>query len=307
MDSETEPVSDLDALRGLATHLLQRRYPLGDPRRPGGAQRSVLTLLPRAVPGTFPADVPLYPDGRLLGSMSVGEVTEVVIEADGAADAVIAWYRSRLLASGWTECEAKPGPPHRRGGFLGSAKLGDDEERASALFCQTPIGPSASVLARRYEAEPTAIHIVVDLTTDPERSPCTEGERARLQMERRRHMGEDVMPPIAPPPMSRQRPRGGGGSSGDWRSSAHLQSDLAFDDIVRHYRDQLEAGGWRHRDESIHGELAISRWAFDPEEGTNGKGYLFIISEEDGQDRYRLELRAVWDTGEEDSWHSSWA
>jgi hypothetical protein len=150
MDEQTNPQSpanDDASLRELAMALIAARYPDATDEASGEGPQ----LLPGQLPPSFPADFPLPPGGRVVGSL-VAARPAIVLDTDLSPEEVIAFYTERLTAAGWNRPE---GIPPRQGGFVHSsfgvagrthALFYRDDGLGLNLVTQTTVGGRTSVL-----------------------------------------------------------------------------------------------------------------------------------------------------------------
>ncbi len=131
------------------------------------------------MPDTFPADMPIFPDGQILGTVMAGEQLKVVLQTDRSQEEGVDWYREQLGAAGWRE--PRPVGLLSRGGFTVPLPTDEDAETAQVAFCRTATGPSARIIAIWRKSRPTEVEVQVNLSTDPRESPCTAAERCGVR------------------------------------------------------------------------------------------------------------------------------
>jgi hypothetical protein len=261
------------SLRELALRLLSPRYP-------GAEFMQVTDLLPGQLPPHPPVELPLPSEAWLIGSVLRGQDSTTLFETALTPEQLLAFYRERMTALGWTEQEQFF--PSLGGGFLQAAPA----QAAHALFFATAHGPSLRLASASLGvAKATEAQLTI------ETAPHHLGQGPL-----RRHPNQDlnVIPPLLAPEGARQQGMGGGGGGGDWRASAELTTDLDLAAVTEQYTMQLAAAGWKG---SSHGEgdhVRWSFWDFADTEGEPWRGYLFVFQPPDDPQRYFLELRAKW-------------
>ena len=165
------------ALRELAMRLLSPQYP-------GAEFMRVTDLLPGQLPANPPAELALPPDARLIGSVVRGQDVTVLFDTLLAPEDLLAFYRARTSAAGWTEQEPFPGP--RGNGFVQAMP----RQMAYALFFATSHGPSLRLMASPAAANVTEAQLTLE--TEPNRHG---------QGPLRRQMNHDMelIPPLIAP------------------------------------------------------------------------------------------------------------
>lgn len=56
-----------------------------------------------SLPDDFPKDVPIYPEAKVIMSMSVEKGSQVTLSTEDSADKVEAFYKERMKKDGWEE------------------------------------------------------------------------------------------------------------------------------------------------------------------------------------------------------------
>ena len=254
------------ALRELATRLLTFHFGKSD-----SEQRGALKLLVGELPPDLPFELPLPEGTRLLGSFTL-EDPIIALDSPHEGDEVIAFYRERLTATGWSEPEMH-GP--RRGGFLPA----DPSRGAGADFCAPDDRYTLSILTRPSSGDHTSAQLVL------------HSGSARF----RRPFGRDVMatlPLLRPPRGATQMSQGGGGGQDYVESRGALETDLTLEAVANHYLGELERAGWRRLDAGVSGSAAWNAWSFTDEEGAPWQGLLLIIARPLRPGKYALTLQA---------------
>ena len=279
MDEQTNPqapTNDDASLRELALALIAARYSDATDETGGEGPQ----LLPGQLPPSFPADFPLPPGARVVGSLVAARPT-IALDTGQSAEEVIAFYTEQLTAAGW---DAPEGIPPRQGGFVHSsfgmagrthALFYRDDGHGLNLMTQTAANGRTSVLISQL----------------PEGSgPMRHGPR-----ERRMHYDMfSVFPVIMPPPRSQQFQEGGSGGDDRVSSSARVESDLDLATLAAHYTTQLERGGWQRTDGGENDPVAWSTWSFESEEKEPWRALLVILKRPDVPRRYWIHLLAEW-------------
>jgi hypothetical protein len=280
----SEQNQDKVTLRELAIRLLSPRYP-------GAESMQVTDLLPGQLPPNPPIELSLPPGARLIGSVIRGQDSTTIFDTDLTAEELLAFYRERMAAVGWTEQEQFP-PPQEQSGFVHAMP----QQMAHAMFFATSHGP----LLRLSGLPSPVARIEAQLAL--EMNPSRQGYgplRRQLTAEM------ELLPPLLAPDSARQRTLGGGGGGGEWRANAELTTDLDLAAVTTHYTTQLEGAGWR---ESSHGEgdrVRWSVWDFADKDGEPWRAYLFVFQRPDGPKRYFLDIHCRW-AGAELSGGSGW-
>jgi len=246
-------------------------------------------LLVARLPDPLPVPIPLPAGARVVGSQILGSVATIVLDADLPEDAVLAFYRERLEADGWTLPEQQPGM--HGGGFAPAWRT------PALLYCRSARGPSLSVQATAVAGGPTDVRL--NLNTDPRQSPCAPQPY---------HGGmRDLLPTLTPPAGARQMPQGGGGGSDNYYSNATLRTDLDPSVLGAHYAAQLRDAGWTAQGEGHEGPVAWSAWTFQDGDGEDWRGLLFALRRPEAGGEYVLYLRADASAGDAASggWTSS--
>ena len=233
----------------LARRLLSSSY------GPGSVDE--IQILPDRLPGDLPIDLPLPDRTTIIGSLVRGDQgAQIVLDVAQPAEAILAFYRSRLEPAGWHEVAF----PMRPGGFGGAT---------AATFCQSARGPSLSVTALEMGDAPTDVRL--NLQTDPRHSPCA-------MLRQPLGLPSFSVPSLPPPAGAKMRGGGGwGGGGGSWQSTATLQTDLDAAALVVHYNRQLKKAGWQLLDHGQAGSAAWSTWRFRDAQGDAWAGTLLIL------------------------------
>ncbi len=261
-----EGADDQEATLALALRLMGRGF---------SDDESPTRLLVGRLPDPLPVALPLPNGARVVGSQVLGAVATIVLDVDLPEAQVLAFYRDRLEADGWTV----PEQAGMHGGGFAFAPL----RFAPALtYCRSTRGPSLSVQATAVAGGPTDVRLT--LNTAARHSPCAPHQRHGVM--------RDFLPVLTPPAGVRQTPEGGGGGSNGYHSNATLRTDLDPAAVAAHYAGQLRAAGWASRGEGQDGAVAWSTWAFRDEDGEEWTSLLFALRQPEVVGEYVLYLRA---------------
>lgn len=271
-----EPPRDRAVLiQELAERLLAPPYP-----GPGG-QAAGAQLLPGELPAGLPVELPVPPDGRLVGSVvrRTGEQTssvEAALDAPGKAPDVLAFYERQLTGRGWAPAPTKQPP---RGGFQPSVP-----PPTSAMFCRAANGPWLSVNVFPKLAGPSDVRLRLELSNP---GPCAA---PRGPEPPRNPPGADLLPPLyAPEGVALSLMSSGGGSNQRWSSEAVAPTAQGVAELEAHFAKQLAAAGWRRVAGRADGPLAWSLWAVPAGAGDGEwQGFLYAL---DGPGKNRRSFR----------------
>ncbi len=261
------------ALRELALRLL--RSPA-----PGAPPPHETQLLPGALPPNLLTELPLPPGTRVVGSL-VSVPMQIVLDVPLPPPSVLTFYREQLPLLGWSELE----PMGRRpGGFV-------DQQLARTQMVQ-------------FTREATLLFVNASPSDD---RPTDVGILFRPQMpvgdfgvgpKRYEHRSiDELIPPLYPPPHSRQEHTGGGGTSQDWSSAVALETDLDLASMVAHYEQQLTDGAWMRRGGETCDRTASSVWAVRDPDGDRWRGLLVAAKWDDTPEvphSYHLAVYVHW-------------
>ena len=286
-----QPADDPALLRELAERLLGAGTPSPPPPSPaGGTLRA--RLFPGALPPTLPLDLPLPPGSRLVGSavapslaggpdFAHAETIEVVLDAPGTPDEIVAFYEGALTERGWTAARdqgPEPGGfvPERLGGFQPSSIP------SIVFFCPGAAGGWLALVVTPAPGGLTDVRVHLE-TGFP--GPCGgPGGPMRLPP------GAELLPPLNAPPGVPVLPGGMGGGPGLWTAVAVALTGRSAAELEAHYARQLAAAGWTRLDGGVVGPLAWSTWTV-PGAG-EWQGFL-AVREAPGPDRRVLHVEVV--------------
>ena len=271
-------------LRELAIRLLSPRYP-------GAESMQVTDLLPGQLPPNPPIELALPPGARLIGSVIRGQDSTTIFDTHLTSEELLAFYRERMTAIGWTEQEQFP-PPQEQSGFVHAMP----QQMAHAMFFASSHGP---LLRLSGLPSPVArIEGQLSLETDP-------GQHGHGPLRRQLVAEMELLPPLLAPDKAQQRTLGGGGGGGEWRANAELTTNLDLAAVTTHYRAQLDGASWR---ESSHGEgdrVRWSVWDFADKDSEPWRAYLFVFQRPDEPKHYFLDIHCQW-VGSDSSGGGGW-
>ncbi|HEY1391313.1 MAG TPA: hypothetical protein VGF38_22435 [Ktedonobacterales bacterium] len=265
------------SLRELALALIAARYPNATDETSGEGPQ----LLPGQLPPSFPADFPLPPGARVVGSLVAARPT-ITLDTDQSGEDVIAFYTEQLTAAGW---DAPEGIPPRQGGFVHS---GIGMAGPAHIYFYRDDGPGLNIMTQAAANGRTSVLI----SQMPKGGgPMHRGPRGRRGMH---YDMFSVLPPIAPPPKSQQFQEGGSGGDERGSTTARVETDLDLAALASHYITQLERGGWQRTDSGESDPVAWSTWDFESEEKEPWRALLVILKRPDAPRRYWAHLLAEW-------------
>jgi hypothetical protein len=245
-------------------------------------------LLVGRLPDPLPVAIPIPEGARVLGSQLFGPIATIVLDVDLPESEVLAFYRTRLEAAGWT----MPEQPAMHGGGFSPAWPGP-----ALTYCRSTRGPSLSVQATAIEGSPTDVRL--NLNTDRHQSACAPQPRPGRM--------NDPFPNLTPPDGAQQQPQGGGGGNSSRYSSASLRAALDPAAVGAHYAAQLRAAGWIGQGDGQSGPAAWSTWTFRDQDGEAWHGLLLALRRLEAGDDYVLYLHAAMsaDAGTASGWAAS--
>ncbi len=257
------------------------------------AARGEITLLPGRLPDDLPLPLPLPDGARVVGAMThtwgpAVDVTTILIDTTLSAEQSAQFYSQRLEPLGW----APRIMPHERGGFV-------HVWPGSPAFRRFTSGEGGYALS--FTALPgvatgeTTVQVVVQKEQE------SDEQRAGMKPERMRDVLA-LIPPLLPPSGASQQPGGGGGGGGTgrWYSIAQMESTQPVAEVIAHYDEQLERGGWRRRDGGASGPVGWSFWSFADTAGAPWRGVLLALNSPDHPRDYLL-LVQIESEGESDA------
>lgn len=259
---------------------------------------SGVQILEGRLPLRLPVELPLPDQTQVLGSV-VGpkEDVQILLDVGQSPEQVVAFYRERLLAAGWT----KPEPEPKRFSSIGFVQTrpenglesvdfatpmvvaeNGDITRAGRtdVFCKGSYGP-LFIKARPMPQAPTDVRLNLYLSSF--NSYCS--------LNRINEMREVPLPPLTPPSNTKVELRDGGGSNDYWQSMAMLETELDVQALAAHYTAQLQRVGWTRRDSSQSELAAWSNWLLKDKKGQSWQGMLNLIKVEGKANQYFASVR----------------
>ncbi len=204
------------------------------------------------LPSELPADFPLPPDTRLLGSLARSAVRiDLFLDSTLAPDQLVEFYNEKLTAAGWQK--VTPSGPEQMGGFTPAFF---SMRRNHTLFCQGSRGPSLSI--QIYQGTNATSDVRINLDLSAENNPCDQA-RQRRQMDQPMR---SLIPNLTHPSESISNLSGGGsgGGTNGWYSSISLETDYSPAELAAHYNSQLERAGWSLKGQAQTDQIAWSQW-----------------------------------------------
>lgn len=202
-----------------------------------------LDSIEEGMPADFPADV--LPDGaRALVSMHSSRTMTVVVEAPAFTLADVPRYERKLAAAGWKDA---PGPMGGRG--LTS------RFSAPAMLCRDDRMLSYSTEPRQGGGH----YMRISLSPAAQSGICDVDRR---HAGRPRSIIDDTdLPPMPPPPGSRELGSSSGGSGEGLTETMTLETDLSHADVESYYTALMSDAGWKAAMRLTGEGLSISRLA----------------------------------------------
>lgn len=269
-----------------------------------GAQEAV-RLLPGRLADELPFDLPSPPGGGLLGSLVRasdlnGTSVEVVIDAPGSPDDVVAVFDQAMRRQGWsTPPPGSPGLFPPTGPSFGGFQSPDQPVRPitrSSTYCREPNGAFFTVTLNPRESGPSDL-------------------RARLQFPPTTHTGsgygacavlQPVLPPgpgnIAPGPdliprltvpeearLDQPSVQGLGATGlGSYGTGATVITEIGVAALEAHFAEQLRGIGWARQAGTAGDLVAWSIWRLPREDVWRG---TLVVLQRPGDDRRSLMVR----------------
>jgi hypothetical protein len=227
---------------------------------PGGPRLAVEVLLHR-LPDSFPGDIPIPNDWRLLGSKVYGQVgtpwgIEAVFDAPGGGSELLAGYETLVKSRGWSTYGTEPMP---RAFTSGLAAAPSQEFRVDGE------GPILRIIVGGREHMPADIRLRVDWET-PRRMP-SRPHRPLPSAER--------MPVLRLPAGVLLTPdaSGGAGEHGCyWHATA--ETDMPVSALAAHLAGQLAEIGWTRNAGKADDVATWSSWRLP---GEGWRGLLLVL------------------------------
>ncbi len=238
------------------------------------------------LPEHLPFEVPVPEGSRIIGSLARGsEHLDILLDVPLPPEQARAFYKERLLATGWTDLGQSPHLP-RHGGFVHSPPAA---LRHDATFCKGPEGPSLHFSVRGEQGGFTDVRL--DLNRDERESPCAQDARMRRQQRLYEQRFGGLIPTLAPPEGAQQMSGSSSSGSDSSHASATLETDSDPAALAAHYAGQLAQAGWTQTDAGRDGPLAWHTWTFKDEDGEDWRGTFFLLKMPGLEKTYFLSIR----------------
>jgi hypothetical protein len=262
----------------LAQRLIAPPFP-----NPDGTIQSA-TLIPSALPKDAPFDMPVPPNGRVVGSVLRQRGTsmsfDVVLDVTGKADEITSFYERELGSKGFNPPPTFQQP--QQGGFVSS--IGP---ASGKMFCKADVGPYVSVTVFGKASGPNDVRTHYEPANPNQGTPCSQKGGPGGPPATR-------LPALRPPDGVTLQGSGGGFGGNRQSSDATALTSKGVGELESYFAQQLVAAGWTRINGKADGPIAWSTWKV-PGDG-DWQGLLLII-ESPGKDRRSLTLRAESPTG----------
>lgn len=227
--------------------------------------------------------LPSVPASRLLGSVirtsggpDFPNTQSLYFDSSASPAQVQAALQTQLKTLGWTAFGFGPFGPPERGGFQA------EENPAALAYYRLEQQVSFNAQIRRVGA---VTRVTLNLNQDP-------NLREQLQFQERRGGEFDTnLPALRPPSGASVLPRGTGGGSGNWNSSASVQSSSTAAQLLDAYGTQLQSAGWTLLTKSVTGKTVTSVWRFTDADQREVTGVLTLQTQAPG--RYAAQLATL--------------
>jgi hypothetical protein len=280
----------------LAVRLLAQR---------GGSTQVVDRLLPGRLADELPFDLPIPPNGRLLGSLVRssdlnGTSVEVVMDAPGLPDQVLAIFDEAMPPQGWG-----PPPPGTPGMFAPGSPPGggfqppDQVTRLvprSSTYCREPNGAFLTVTANPRESGPNDLRAMLQF---PPTSLTGSGYGACAILQPvpppgpgTIAPGPDLLPRLTLPEgvsLDQGAGRGSGATGlGSYGTGATVITEMSVTSLEAYFAEQLGALGWTRQAGSAGDLVAWSIWRLPRQDVWQG---TLVVLRRPGEERRTLMVR----------------
>ncbi len=273
----SSPEENMAQLYRLALHLLAPSF---DP------QARQPQLLAGRLPASLPFDLPLPNGYQVVGSFVRNpEDIQIVLDTDQSPAEVIAFYRERMQAAGWSEPDFQQRQRQRESGFVHTFH----RPTLFTTLCKGLHGPALMVSAFERQDEGGRTEVRLNIDTRSRNSPCRQSSEIFMDV-------GALIPPLEPPPGGRQWGGGGGSNSESASTAATLEvgGDIALPSLANHYARQLEQAGWQRTGEGSSEPMAWHTWEFRDKENDRWSG-VFALLQIPGMERtYYLQILINW-------------
>lgn len=227
--------------------------------------------------------LPSVPASRLLGSVirtsgvpDFPNTQSLYFDSSASPAQIQVALQTELKALGWTAFKLGLFGPSERGGFQA------EEQPAALAYYRLEQQVSFNAQLRRVGA---VTRVTLNLNQDP-------NLREQLQFQDQRGGELDTnLPALRPPSGTSVLPRGTGGGSGNWNSSALVQSPSTAAQVLDAYGTQLQAAGWTLLTKSVTGKTVTSVWRFTDADQREVTGVLTLQTQAPG--RYAAQLASL--------------
>lgn len=284
LPARAQPASGDSLLQQLAERLLSAAY--------GLEGSGSLQLFPGALAPDFPPDVPLPPGSTLIGSDErpslapphgppgpvpggsidqraiTGIAVDVLVDAGGSPDDLIAFYKTAMNDLGWSLAPFQtPAQP----GFAGSTT-----PAPPARFCRSSDTASLMVTAQPADSGPMRLRLNFDtgfgagaichpsVLAAPPTVPPTPAPLPWL----------GVLPSLEAPQGVTVHENGNAGGRSRFTTDAIAVTDMSVADLHAFYANELAGAGWIQVDSGDDDSLSWSTWSI-PGHG-DVQGFLYV-------------------------------
>lgn len=206
----------------------------------------------------------LPPATRIMGSISYPRYSFSFLALPPGSAAKLEDWVGGLRRTGWIQDEAAAEPGFQMAG-----------DRQSLRFCS---GDSISVSIGAAEAPSGDTNVHIAYITDRRFVNCPPAPRLSDRP-------TSPIPSLSPPPGSVMLSGGGGGSSGEWHSSAGLDTDQTPALLLEHYVAQLRRAAWDVGEAETSSLLAVAPVSFRGQDARPWYGVITVAAPPTGTDR----------------------
>lgn len=279
-DKATPAATDPDRANATELESRYRELALRAATWPGDPRSNNPQLYFEKLPPELPADFPLPPDTRLLGSLarSAQDIT-LYLDTTRPTEQLTEFYTTRLTAAGWQKMDPSSIPGYNAGFMPGNRRMMNH-----TLFCQGSKGPSLNL-----QTNPESGDVRLIFNLDTTNNPCDQTRHQRMMA----GSMESPMPNLMPPPGNTQNFDGGGsgGNYNSWYSTATLDTDLELATLAAHYNSQLEKVGWQLSGQGVNGPVGWSQWTLKDKDGEDWQGQLLVYKNFDNARHHFLHVK----------------
>jgi hypothetical protein len=253
---------------------------------PPAPHRQTVHLIPGELPASLPLAVPVPSGSRLLGSIvrsEAGATTsmEIVLDAPGAPDDVVAFYDRAFAPQGWHV---------RSSQSLGDGFLPNLGVRLRS-YCTDAAEPAMALAINPTPAGPQDVRVTIRHPAPgrPSFSACAEPFRSHGSAALAPGGPREPFPALYAPPGAQLdlEVRGDRSSRYDGSGGQHqvlIESELGVTELAAHYGDRLRVAGWESRATGAAGDVAWSTWHLTGAE--QWQGWFFATAGAASRDRW---------------------